>query len=63
LEPAVANDPVLSEKGLGKSTAHTLFDAWVNLVPGQGSRTIRTEEAVEFGLCALKPYVDSMYGS
>jgi predicted SPOUT superfamily RNA methylase MTH1 len=63
LEPAVANDPVLSEKGLGKSTAHALFDAWVNLVPGQGSRTIRTEEAVEFGLCALKPYIDSMYGS
>jgi predicted SPOUT superfamily RNA methylase MTH1 len=61
LEPAVANDPVLVEKGLGKQTAHTLFDVWVNLVPGQGSRTIRTEEAVEFGLCALKPYVDSMY--
>jgi predicted SPOUT superfamily RNA methylase MTH1 len=38
-----------------------LFDAWVNLVPGQGSRTIRTEEAVEFGLCALKPWVDGMY--
>ncbi|KAF2131856.1 DUF171-domain-containing protein [Dothidotthia symphoricarpi CBS 119687] len=62
LEPAVANDAMLVEKGLGKATAHTLFDAWVNLVPGQGSRTIRTEEAVEFGLCALKPYVDSMYG-
>jgi predicted SPOUT superfamily RNA methylase MTH1 len=62
IEPAVANDPVLVEKGLGKTTASELFDAWVNLVPGQGSRTIRTEEAVEFGLCALKPYVDSMYG-
>ncbi|CAO2657776.1 Nn.00g039020.m01.CDS01 [Neocucurbitaria sp. VM-36] len=61
LEPAVANDPELVAKGLGKQTAHTLFDAWVNLVPGQGSRTIRTEEAVEFGLCALKPWVDSMY--
>lgn len=63
LEPAVANDPVLVSKGLGKSTASELFDAWVNLVPGQGSRTIRTEEAVEFGLCALKPYIDSMYRS
>lgn len=61
IEPAVANDPELTAKGLGKSTAHSLFDAWVNLVPGQGSRTIRTEEAVEFGLCALKPWVDSMY--
>ena len=62
LEPAVANDPLLVAKGLGKSSAHTLFDAWVNLVPGQGSRTIRTEEAVEFGLCALKPYIDTMDG-
>jgi predicted SPOUT superfamily RNA methylase MTH1 len=61
IEPAVANDPVLAEKGLGKGSAHSLFDSWVNLVPNQGSRTIRTEEAVEFGLCALKPYVDSMY--
>ncbi|KAH8726879.1 putative RNA methyltransferase-domain-containing protein [Phaeosphaeriaceae sp. PMI808] len=61
IEPAVANDPLLAEKGLGKQTAHQLFDAWVNLVPGQGSRTIRTEEAVEFGLCALKPWIDSMY--
>jgi predicted SPOUT superfamily RNA methylase MTH1 len=62
IEPAVANDPVLVAKGLGKTTASELFDAWVNLVPGQGSRTIRTEEAVEFGLCAVKPFVDSMYG-
>jgi predicted SPOUT superfamily RNA methylase MTH1 len=52
---------VLAEKGLGKTSASELFDAWVNLVPGQGSRTIRTEEAVEFGLCALKPWVDSIY--
>lgn len=61
IEPAVANDPELAAKGLGKGTAHELFDAWVNLVPGQGSRTIRTEEAVEFGLCALKPWIDGLY--
>jgi predicted SPOUT superfamily RNA methylase MTH1 len=61
IEPAVANDPVLVGKGLGKQSASELFDAWVNLVPGQGSRTIRTEEAVEFGLCAVKPWVDGMY--
>jgi predicted SPOUT superfamily RNA methylase MTH1 len=61
IEPAVANDPVLVGKGLGKTNANELFDAWVNLVPGQGSRTIRTEEAVEFGLCAVKPWIDSMY--
>lgn len=61
IEPAVANDPDLAEKGLGKNNASELFDMWVNLVTGQGSRTIRTEEAIEFGLCALKPWVDSMY--
>lgn len=61
LEPAVASDPTLTAKGLTKATAYRLFDAWVNLVQGQGSRTIRTEEAVEFGLFGLKGYVDSMY--
>jgi predicted SPOUT superfamily RNA methylase MTH1 len=58
LEPALASDPVLKDLGTAKPT--DLFDFWVNLVPGQGSRTIRTEEAVEIGLCALKPFVDSM---
>ena len=61
LEPAVASDPEFRSKGLTKETAHEAFDAWVNLVQGQGSRTIRTEEAVEFGLFGLKAYVDSMY--
>lgn len=61
IEPAVANDPVLAEKGLDKSMASELFDAWINLVPRQGSRTIRTEEAVTIGLAALKPWVDGMY--
>jgi predicted SPOUT superfamily RNA methylase MTH1 len=60
LEPAVATDPVLGEQ-LTKETAHEAFDAWVNLVQGQGSRTIRTEEAIEFGLFGLKGYMDSMY--
>ncbi|CAE7206512.1 hypothetical protein P3342_011383 [Pyrenophora teres f. teres] len=59
IEPAVANDPVLG-KELNKSTANSIFDAWVNLVPAQGSRTIRTEEAVTIGLCSLKPWIDSM---
>jgi predicted SPOUT superfamily RNA methylase MTH1 len=61
LEPAVANDPVLVGKGLNKATADSLFDAWINMVPRQGSRTIRTEEAVSIGLGALKPWMDSMY--
>ena len=59
LEPAVANDPELVKRGLGKGNAKDLFDAWVNLVPGQGSRTIRTEEAVEIGLCVVRPWVEA----
>jgi len=61
LEPAVASDTELKAKGLSERSAHEVFDAWVNLVQGQGSRTIRTEEAVEIGLAGLKEYVDSMY--
>ena len=38
-----------------------MFDYWVNLVEGQGSRTIRTEEAIEIGLAGLKSYVDYQY--
>lgn len=59
LEPAVESDPVLQKNGLTKETAHELFDFWVNLVPGQGSRTIRTEEAVWLGLMGLRSYVES----
>ncbi|KAL5414410.1 hypothetical protein PMIN04_009047 [Paraphaeosphaeria minitans] len=59
LEPVVANDPALGE--LGKESAHEAFDYWVNLVQGQGSRTIRTEEAIEIGLAGLKGYVDYQY--
>lgn len=59
LEPAVEQDPVLRKKGLTKETAHEMFDFWVNLVPGQGSRTIRTEEAVWLGLMGLREYVES----
>ncbi|KAF2477267.1 DUF171-domain-containing protein [Lindgomyces ingoldianus] len=58
LEPAVANDPVLKMKGLTKETANEAFDAWVDLVPGQGSRTIRTEEAVLLGLMGIRGYVE-----
>ena len=32
-----------------------MFDVWVNTCPGQGSRTIRTEEAVLVSLAALQP--------
>lgn len=48
LEKAVKNDHTLSQKGV--TEASELFDAWINLLDGQGSRTIRTEEAVWIGL-------------
>jgi len=56
LEVALQNDKELKGK---VSQASEMFDAWVNLVQGQGSRTIRTEEAVWIGLMGLKGFVDA----
>lgn len=58
LETAARNDTELQERGITGSNVGDLFDFWVNLVPGQGSRTIRTEEAVWCGLMGLKGIVD-----
>lgn len=58
LEVAARNDPELQEKGINGANVGELFDFWVNLVPEQGSRTIRTEEAVWCGLMGLKGIVD-----
>lgn len=55
LEAALAADEELLAAGV--KTAREVFDYWVNLVPGQGSRTIRTEEALWVGLTALRPLV------
>lgn len=52
LEKAFQNDTALRETGVAEVSK--VFDAWVNLVPGQGSRTIRTEEAVWCGLMGLR---------
>jgi len=52
LEQALANDQELQTRGV--RDASELFDAWVNLFEGQGSRTIRTEEAVWLGLMGLR---------
>ena len=43
IESAAEND---SELNLGKEDIKKLFDWWINCVVGQGSRTIRTEEAI-----------------
>jgi len=47
------------EKGLGVPAKKTseLFDLWLNICPNQGSRTIRTEEAVLITLARLKPHI------
>ena len=55
LEVAVKADKEF--EGLGVKSPETLFDHWVNLCPGQGSRTIRTEEAVWLGLMGLRDVV------
>ena len=52
-----ADTPVAMVAGTGAppvTEVSELFDFWVNLVPGQGSRTIRTEEAVLLGLMGIK---------
>lgn len=55
LEVALKADKELTSKGV--TEARDVFDYWVNLVPQQGSRTIRTEEAVWLGLMGLRGIV------
>lgn len=55
LEVAVQADKELEK--LGVKSPEALFDHWVNLCPGQGSRTIRTEESVWLGLMGLRDVV------
>ena len=55
LEVALKADKELTSKGV--TEAMDVFDYWVNLVPQQGSRTIRTEEAVWLGLMGLRGIV------
>ena len=55
IEAAVSADKELTAAGVKE--AKDAFDAWVNVCPGQGSRTIRTEEAVWVGLTSLREFV------
>jgi len=55
LEIAVKNDSELQK--LGVVEAKDMFDRWVNVCPGQGSRTIRTEEAIWIGLMGTRRLV------
>lgn len=56
LEVAVKNDKALQK--LGVTQAKDMFDRWVNVCPNQGSRTIRTEEAVWLSLMGLRRLVE-----
>ncbi|KXL45561.1 hypothetical protein M433DRAFT_142719 [Acidomyces richmondensis BFW] len=57
LEAALLVDEEL--KSTGVKDIRDVFDRLVNCAHGQGSRTIRTEEAVWIGLTVLKPLVEA----
>ncbi|KAI1323626.1 DUF171-domain-containing protein [Xylariaceae sp. FL0255] len=59
LEYAAENDPSLYKMGIVRGKTKELFDHWVNILPGQGSRTIRTDEALFIGLSRLQKIWDS----
>jgi predicted SPOUT superfamily RNA methylase MTH1 len=54
LEFAAMNDEELSGMEIQGAKTKELFDHWVNVLPNQGSRTIRTDEAVFIALTALR---------
>jgi predicted SPOUT superfamily RNA methylase MTH1 len=62
IEAAITADREFAKRGVTAARAEEVFDQWVNLVPGQGSRTIRTEEAVWLGLMGLREYVERREG-
>lgn len=59
LEFAAMNDPELSEMNIAGGRTKELFDHWVNVLPNQGSRTIRTDEVVFIALTGLRRLWDT----
>lgn len=59
LEFASMNDEQLSGMDIQGSKTRELFDHWINVLPNQGSRTIRTDEALFIALTALRHTWDS----
>jgi predicted SPOUT superfamily RNA methylase MTH1 len=51
IEECVNADETIPVSG---EDSHTLFDMWVNTCPAQGSRTIRSEEAILISLAAMR---------
>ncbi|KAL2210139.1 DUF171-domain-containing protein [Sarocladium strictum] len=58
LEFAAMNDEDLIKMDIQGPKTKELFDHWVNVLPNQGSRTIRTDEAVFIALTALRSVWD-----
>jgi len=52
-----ADDEIMAKVGWDKMNVESAFDFWVNAVPGQGSRTIRTEEALFVVLSQLEHWL------
>ncbi|VDO20307.1 unnamed protein product [Brugia timori] len=48
---------VEADKNINCSTPEELFEHYLNVVPGQGSRIIRTEEAIPITLATLRPMI------
>jgi methyltransferase len=58
LEVAAEADLELSNRGITKKNVSDLFDYFVDICPGQGSRTIRTEEAIFIALAQLRSWTE-----
>ncbi len=56
--PEGLEDCLAHDKRLTKTTTADLFDLYLNTCPGQGSRTIRTEEAVLISMAFLQTAVE-----
>jgi len=59
MEEVVETDDSL---GISPAEVGGLFDSYVNVCPDQGSRTIRTEEAVLVGMSVLQQHVKRVQG-
>ncbi|KAI9857684.1 MAG: hypothetical protein M1813_008105 [Trichoglossum hirsutum] len=57
LEAAVGGDEELARLGVAAEDAESVFDWWIDVCPGQGSRTIRTEEAIWLALGGLRGWL------
>lgn len=59
IEFAASNDEQLQQMGVAGGKIKQLFDHWINVLPGQGSRTIRTDEAAYIALTGLRRLWDA----